>query len=105
MLIVHEVAQELAMAESEVIQQGMRALLLRELGRIELEIARLRERYDALQPAELKQAIARGLITSHPAWEDYIYWQNCLETHKTLTNLLQKNEQPAPALPEPTHVS
>lgn len=103
MLTLQEVAQELAMAESEVIQQGMRALLLRELGRIELEVARLRERYDALQPAELKQAIAQGLIISHPAWEDYIYWQNCLETHKTLTDLLQKNEQPAPALSEPTH--
>ncbi len=105
MLTVDEVAQELAMAESEVIQQGMRALLLRELGRIELEIARLRERYDALQPAELKQAITRGLTTSHPVWEEYIYWQNCLETHKTLTNLLQKNEQPTPALSEPTHAS
>ncbi len=105
MLTLHEVAQELAMAESEVIQQGMRALLLRESGRIELEVARLRERYDALQPTELNQAITRGLTTSHPAWEDYIYWQNCLETHKTLTELLQKNEQPASALSEPSHTS
>ncbi len=98
MLSMHEVTEALAMTEAEVIQQGMRALLLRELGRIELEIARLRGRYDVLQPKVLKQAISQGFIIAHPAWEDYIYWQNCLETQAILTGLLQKNEQSTPAL-------
>ncbi len=105
MLAIHEVAQQLALTEAEVIQQGLRALLMRELGRVELEIARLRERYDVLQPQQLKQAITENSVASHPAWEDYIFWQNCLETHHTLTELLQQDEQFAPTLSESNHSS
>jgi hypothetical protein len=41
-----------------------------------LEIAQIRERYDAFSKEALHQAIEDSQVPGHPAWEDYIVWKN-----------------------------
>ena len=89
MLTIEAVSENLSLSENEVIQRGLRSLLLAELSRSEAEIAHLRERYNLLTADILKQAIAKGTIQAHPAWEDYIVWQNTLETITELSHLLE----------------
>lgn len=89
MLTVETVSKNLSLSENEVIQRGLRSLLLVELNRSEAEIAQLRERYNVLTADMLKQAISEGTIQAHPAWEDYIVWQNILETMTELSHLLE----------------
>lgn len=91
MLTLEVVAEELSLSEEVLLQQSLVAFLLREIGLIEDEIARLRERYGLLQPNELKTAIAEGRIASHPAWEDYIDWQNALASIKSIHQLLTES--------------
>ncbi len=88
MLTIEAVSENLSLPENEVIHRGLRSLLLAEINRAEADIGQLRERYNVLTPDELKQAITDGTIYAHPAWEDYIIWQNTLESRSDLTHML-----------------
>ena len=78
-LSLPEIAKQLSMKETDLLQQSLRAFLIREIGLLEAEIARLRERYGMLEAEQLREAIATGAVLEHPSWEDYIYWENCLD--------------------------
>ena len=56
---------------------------------LETEIARFRERYGVLEPEDLRNAIATSRLPGHPAWEEMIDWQNCLDDHRQIRNLLK----------------
>lgn len=88
MLNVKTVAERLAKSETEVIAQSLRAYLLREIGLIESEFSRYRERYNVLTPDELRQRIEVGAVPTHPAWEDYLEWQNGADSIDDLHTLL-----------------
>ena len=75
-----ELSNALALPESELIRKGLLALIEKEIRLAELEIAQIRERYDVFSKEALYQAIEDGQVPGHPAWEDYIVWQN-KETH------------------------
>ncbi len=74
-----------------VMEEGLRALLLREIAKAESDIAQIRERYGVLESEDLKQAIADQLVPGHPAWEDYIDWQNSKEFVQRVKSLLAKS--------------
>jgi len=71
-----ELSNALAMPEAEVIRKGLLAFIEKEIRLAEWEIAQIRERYDVFSKEALYQAIQKGEIPGHPAWEDYIVWKN-----------------------------
>jgi hypothetical protein len=62
--------------EPDVVQQGLLALIAKEIRAAETEIADLRERYNVFTREDLYDAIQSGQVVGHPAWEDYIVWKN-----------------------------
>ena len=91
MLTLQAVAQELSLPEDVLLQQSLTAFLLREISLIEAEIGQLRERYAVLRPADLKDAISERRVIAHPAWEDYIDWQNSIEAIQSIRTLLTES--------------
>ncbi len=87
MLTLQAVAEELSLPEETLLHQSLTAFLLREISLIEAEIGQLRERYAVLQPVDLKEAISKGRVVAHPAWEDYIDWQNSIEAIRSIRTL------------------
>jgi hypothetical protein len=71
-----ELSDALALPEPELIRKGLLALIEKEIRLAELEIAQIRERYDAFSKEALHQAIEDSQVPGHPAWEDYIVWKN-----------------------------
>jgi len=71
-----ELSNALAISEAEVIRKGLLAFIEKEIRLAEWEIAQIRERYDVFSKESLYQAIEKGKIPGHPAWEDYIVWKN-----------------------------
>lgn len=92
MLNLKTVAERLTKSETEVLQQSLRTYLVREIGLIEAALLRYRERYNALSPQELDRLIERGAVPAHPAWEDYLEWQNELDAIDDLNDLLRQEE-------------
>ena len=88
MLVLKTVAERMARPELEVMQQSLRAYLLREIGLIEADLQRYRERYSVFEPEELHNLIEVGAVPSHPAWEDYLEWQNGVDAIADLHELL-----------------
>jgi hypothetical protein len=93
MLNVKTVADRLAKSETEVLEQSLRGYLLREMGLIEAELRRYRERYNVVDAQELRLLIEVGTIPTHPAWEDYLEWINGLEAVADLHELLRSAER------------
>jgi hypothetical protein len=62
--------------EPDVVQQGLLALIAKEIRAAETEIAEIRERYNVFTREALYSAIQDGQVAGHPAWEDYIVWKN-----------------------------
>lgn len=93
MLNVKTVAERLAKSETEVLEQSLRGYLVREMGLIEAELLRYRERYNVVDPQELRRLIEVGAIPAHPAWEDYLEWMNGLDAVDDLRDLLRSAEQ------------
>lgn len=91
MLDVRTVAERVAKPEAEVLQQSLRAYLLREIRTIEAELAYLRERYAVLSSTDLRARITVGTIPAHPAWEDLLEWENGLAAIDDIEELLRSN--------------
>lgn len=98
LLTAETVARHLALPEELVIEEGLRALLLREISKAERDIAEIRERYNVLEPEELQQAIAAQRIPGHPAWEDYLDWQNSKDFVQRIRSLLETTYADKPPL-------
>jgi len=62
--------------ERIVIQRSLLSFIGIEIRPAEEDIADIRERYNVVSKERLCEAIESGKIMSHPAWEDYILWQN-----------------------------
>ena len=71
-----DLSQAMSMPEVELVQRGLLALIEKEIRLAEMEIASIRERYDAFSKDALYESIQQGRTAGHPAWEDYIVWKN-----------------------------
>ena len=85
-----ELSTLFAWPERDVVREGLFALMAKEIRAAESEMAEIRERYNVFSKEALYQAIEKGQIPGHPAWEDYIVWKN-KETH--VARLRQLAEQ------------
>lgn len=86
-----ELSNALSLPEKELIRKGLLALVQKEIRLAEREIAIIRERYDVFSKEALFRAIQTGSIVEHPAWEDYIVWNN-QETHIERLRRLVEND-------------
>jgi hypothetical protein len=71
-----ELSAIFAQPERDVVQQGLLALIAKEIRAAETEIAEIRERYNVFTKEALYDAIQDGQVAGHPAWEDHIIWKN-----------------------------
>jgi ABC-type phosphate/phosphonate transport system ATPase subunit len=71
-----ELSAIFARPETDVVEQGLLALVAKETRAAETEIAEIRERYNIFTREALYDAIQEGQVAGHPAWEDYIVWKN-----------------------------
>ena len=79
MLDLRTVAERVARPEAEVLEQSLRSYLLREIRRIEAELAHTRERYAVIAPVDLRARISSGAVSAHPAWEELLEWENGID--------------------------
>ena len=87
---IESLSKELNIPIEELKTRSIKAFLEREIRLAEEDIADIRERYNVPDRIELEQAIKNKLISSHPAWEDLIIWENL---EKYITTLKEKLEQ------------
>lgn len=94
---IEQIAKRFGLSQEALLDQRAHALLLREIGELEREIAGLRERYSVLTPEELKQAMDERRVPEHPTWEDYIDWLNMTDSIHEIKTIWEKmDESPAP---------
>jgi len=85
--LTSSLSQQTGLPETELVHKGLLAYIQNEIRLAELEIANIRERYGVFSKEELYQAIEEGNVVEHPAWEDYIIWQNKLAHISNLRHL------------------
>ncbi len=71
-----EIARLLSVRPEELLEQGVRAYVAREIRLAEWDIADIKERYGVSSRSELEAKIQGRSLHSHPAWEDLIHWEN-----------------------------
>ncbi len=74
--VVDRLSETLQIPSDELINRGLLAYLERELRNTEEDIADIREKYSVADRSDLDQKIAEKQVSSHPAWEDLISWEN-----------------------------
>lgn len=88
--LLEELSRTLNRPTDELLRQGLRAFLERELRLIEEDIADLREKYSAGSRSEMEARIRSRQIASHPAWEDLIAWENAEAYAETLKDAIKR---------------
>ena len=76
MVSATRISKIVGVSEEEIISKSLISFIEREIRLSEGDIADIRERYNVISKEELYDAIKTKKIASHPAWEDYIVWQN-----------------------------
>lgn len=76
MSIATDLSHAIGLPEDELVHRGLISFIEKEIRLAEMDIADLRDRYNAASKDELYEAIKSKKIPSHPAWEDYIVWKN-----------------------------
>ncbi|VVB88696.1 Uncharacterised protein [uncultured archaeon] len=71
-----ELSHAIGIPEDELIHRGLISFIEKEIRLAEMDIADLRDRYNAASKEELYEAIKSKKIPTHPACEDYIVWKN-----------------------------
>jgi hypothetical protein len=76
MASITKLRELVGMSEGDLINKSLISFVEREIKCAEEDIADIRERYAVFSKEELYEAIKSKQIASHPAWEDYIVWEN-----------------------------
>jgi hypothetical protein len=75
-MVLEQVAETLQVSPEELWRQSLDAYIQREKRLAQLDVADVQDRYGVSSTAELRRKIEKGIIYSHPAWEDLIEWEN-----------------------------
>ena len=70
-LVIDQVANELDLSKDELILQGIRALLERDLHRVEAQIFDIAGRFGVLSVAEMDARYQVGTLAESESWRDY----------------------------------
>lgn len=77
---ISQISKELNIPSRDLTKRSLIAFLEHELRLAEEDIANIRDKYLVSSKSELEEKIKNKKISSHPAWEDLIAWEN-LEDH------------------------
>lgn len=77
---ISQISKELNIPTRDLTKRSLTAFLEHELRLAEEDIADIRDKYLVGSNAELEKKIKNKKISSHPAWEDLIAWEN-IEDH------------------------
>jgi len=84
-----QISKKLDIPSDELINRSLLAFLEHELRLAEEDIADTRDKYFVTSRADLENKIKSKEISSHPAWEDLISWENTEKYTDKLKNELQ----------------
>ena len=76
MVSATRISKIVGVSEEDIINKSLISFIEREIRLSEVDIADIRARYNVKSKEELYDAIKTKKIASHPAWEDYIVWEN-----------------------------
>lgn len=76
MASITKLREIVGLSEWDLINKSLISFVEREIKCAEEDIADIRERYAVFSKEELYEAIKSKQIAIHPAWEDYIVWEN-----------------------------
>lgn len=76
MVSATRISKIVGVSEEEIINKSLISFIESEIRLSEVDIADIRARYNVKSKEELYDAIKTKQIASHPAWEDYIVWEN-----------------------------
>lgn len=71
-----QISRDLNIPSDELLNRSLLTYLEHELRLAEEDIADIRDKYLVAARAELETKIKNKEISSHPAWEDLIAWEN-----------------------------
>ncbi len=77
-----DIARQLQIPPERLVRQSVLAYISHEERLARSDVSDLADRYGVGTAQELRDAVARGEVYSHPAWEDSIEWEN-LEAYLT----------------------
>lgn len=73
---ITQISKELNIPSKDLTKRSLIAFLEHELRLAEEDIADIRDKYLVSSAPELEKKIKSKKISSHPAWEDIITWEN-----------------------------
>ena len=86
---ITQISKELNILPDELTQRSLLAYMEHEIRLAEEDIADIRDKYLVATRAELEKNIKSKKISSHPAWEDIITWENIEEYIVKLKKTIQ----------------
>ena len=75
-IAIEDIARELKVAPDTLVRQSVLAYLAQQERLARADISDLSDRYRVATASELRAAVSRGQVYSHPAWEDAIEWEH-----------------------------
>jgi len=91
--LLNNVSKTLRIPPDQIISLGIKSFLEREIRLAELDIADLRDKYLAVSKSDLESKIKAKEISSHPAWEDLITWENSESYIAQLKMIIEKQSK------------
>lgn len=88
--LLNNISETLSIPPDQIISLGIKSFLEREIRLAELDIADLRDKYLAFSKSDLENKIKAKEISSHPAWEDLIAWENSEKYIAKLKTIIEK---------------
>ncbi len=87
---LQQISKDLNLPEEEIIEQGVRTFLDRELKNASLEMNKFKLKYGVISPQELEQKIKLQKIAEHPGWDDLMEWENLQQRVELVKKWMQK---------------
>lgn len=86
---ISQISKELNIPSKDLTKRSLIAYLEHELRLAEEDIADIRDKYLVSTSIELEKKVKNKKISSHPAWEDLIAWENLEDHIAKLKHLIQ----------------
>jgi hypothetical protein len=75
-IAIEDIARELKVAPGTLVRQSVLAYIAQQERLARADISDLADRYRVATVSELREAVSRGQVYGHPAWEDAIEWEH-----------------------------
>lgn len=88
--LLSRLSKELEIPERKIVDESIHVFLEKELRDASAEILTIKTRLSVSGIKELRSKIENGEVEEHPAWEQFIYWENLEKRVKVVNSWMQK---------------